>query len=165
MAPCILGGLGLVRSIDPIDVLGLPLGADWWVALVTPELRIETREARRLLPDEWSRADWVQQMANTAGLVAAFLAGDAELARRSLVDRFAEPRRAHLIPRFYEVQAAARGAGALGCSISGSGPTLFALTEGESAALACEEAMRRAFEEVPALSHVCRIGRQGARRV
>ena len=162
VAASLLGGLALVRSVDPIDVVALPVAAPWWLALWTPHVHIETRAARALLPAHSARADWVQQMANTAALVHAFASGDAALLSRALDDRYAEPRRAPLIPRFPQVKAAARAAGALGCSVSGSGPTVFAVAPDEPAAHAVAAAMRDAGE-VPASVHVGAIARQGVR--
>ena len=163
IAPSVVGGLALSRSVDPIDVVKLPVAADWWIALVTPRVRIQTKDARALLPDQSDRATWIQQMANTTALAHAFAVADGSLLRRALDDRYAEPRRAPLIPRFYEVKDAALNAGAFGCSISGSGPTLFAIAENESAARACAEAMRRAFREVDSTVHAGAIAREGVR--
>lgn len=163
LAPCALGGLVLVRSVEPLDVIPLPPAAPWWVALVTPAVRVETRAARALLPKAWEQAEWVRQMAHTSALVVAFLRGDAGMARRALDDRYAEPRRAVLIPRFAEVKAAALEAGALGCSLSGSGPTLFALAEDEAAARRCAAAMTSAFQTLASTSHVGPIAKNGAR--
>ena len=162
IAPSTVGGLALSRSIDPIDVIKLPVAAEWWIALVTPRVRIQTREARALLPDKTDRAEWIQQMANTTALAHAFAVADGDLLRRALDDRYAEPRRAPLIPRFYDVQRAALDAGAFGCSISGSGPTLFAIAPDERTARECAAAMENAFGEI-ASSHVGAIAREGVR--
>jgi homoserine kinase len=165
IAPSVVGGLALSRCVDPIDVVPIPVAADWWVALVTPRVRIQTKDARALLPLESDRAMWIQQMANTTALALAFSTGDGALLGRALDDKYAEPRRAPLIPHFYEVQRAAREAGAFGCSISGSGPTLFAIAEDEPRARACAEAMRLAFAEVESATHVGAIAKTGVRRV
>ena len=125
IAPITLGGLVLSRSIDPIDVVPLPVPEKWSLALITPRVRIETKKARAILPDKWERESWVQQMANASALIVAFMTGDGALARRALDDLYAEPRRASMIPHFAEVKRAALDAGAFGCSISGSGPTVF----------------------------------------
>ena len=164
IAPSVVGGLALSRSVDPIDVVKLPVAASWWVALVTPRVRIQTKEARALLPNESSRAEWIQQMANTTALAHAFAVGDGALLRRALDDRYAEPRRASLIPHFYDVKNAALENGALGCSISGSGPTLFAIAENEHAARVCATAMQVAFAEVESTAHVGAIAKEGVRR-
>ena len=163
IGPATLGGLALARSADPVDVVPLPVAAAWWVALATPRVRVETRTARSLLPDALPRAEWVQQMANTAAMVHAFAAGDAALLARALDDRHAEPRRAPLIPRFGAVKAAALAAGSCGCSISGSGPTVFAIAVDEPTARRCGEAMRAAFGDVTADVHVGPVARRGVR--
>ncbi|HEX8619184.1 MAG TPA: homoserine kinase [Thermoanaerobaculia bacterium] len=164
IAPSVVGGLALSRSVDPIDVIKLPVAEEWWIALVTPNVRIRTRDARALLPEECDRATWIQQMANTTALAHAFAAGDGALVTRALDDRYAEPRRASLIPNFYDVKRAALKAGAFGCSISGSGPTLFAIAPDEAVARACRDAMAQAFGEV-AGTHVGAIAKQGVRAV
>jgi homoserine kinase len=164
IAPSVVGGLALSRSTDPIDVVKLPVAADWWIAMVTPRVRIQTKDARALLPGETDRATWIQQMANTTALAHAFAIADGELLRRALDDRYAEPRRAPLIPRFYEVKKAALDAGAFGCSISGSGPTLFAIANDGPAARHCAAAMQRAFGDVESTAHVGAIAKEGVRR-
>ncbi|MGC4122189.1 MAG: homoserine kinase [Myxococcales bacterium] len=163
IAPCVLGGLTIVRSVDPQDVVKIPVPADWYLALVTPAVRVETKAARALLPKAWEQAEWVQQMANTTSLAWAFASSDAALVRRALDDRYAEPRRAALIPHFADVKAAALAAGALGCTISGSGPTVFALAETRSVAQACAAGMQKAFAEIASTAHVGAISRSGAR--
>lgn len=163
IAPSTVGGLALSRSIDPIDVIKLPVMADWWIALVTPRVRIQTKEARALLPDQTPRAEWIQQMANTTALAHAFAIADGALLKRALDDRYAEPRRAPLIPRFADVKRAALDAGAFGCSISGSGPTLFAVAPDERTARECAAAMERAFGETASV-HVGAIAKEGVRR-
>ena len=165
VAASVLGGLTLVRSAEPLDVVRIPLLGEWWVALATPEVRIETRAARALLPAAWERAAWVHQMANTAALVHALATGDRELVRRALHDHYAEPHRAALIPRFAEVKQAALGCGALGCSISGSGPTVFALASTSEAALRCASAMQAAFAGTSSTAHVGRVSDEGAREL
>lgn len=164
IAPSVLGGLALVRSVDPLDVVSLPVKEDWHVALVTPHVRIETKSARALLPESLPRAQWIAQMANTASMVHAFASGDSALMKRALVDLYAEPARASLIPRFPEIKAAALENGAFGCSISGSGPTVFALVL-EQDAQRCVDAMAAAAGEIGCDRIVSPIARQGARVV
>jgi homoserine kinase len=163
VAASALGGLTLVRNAEAMDVVKIPLSGEWWVAMVTPEVRIETRAARALLPEASARADWVQQMANTAALVQGLATGDRGLVWRSLHDHYAEPRRASLIPRFAEVKQAALSSGALGCSISGSGPTVFALAAASEAARRCATAMQAAFAGTASTVHVGRVADEGAR--
>ena len=161
IAPITMGGLVLSRSIDPIDVIPLPAPQNWSIALITPRVRIETKQARAILPQKWERESWIQQMANTSALIVAFSTGDGALARRALDDLYAEPRRAPMIPHFYDVKRAALDAGAFGCSISGSGPTIFAIVDA-STSRNCAEAMRRAMGNVPSEVRVAGIARQGA---
>jgi homoserine kinase len=165
IAASLTGGLALSRCVRPIDFVALPVNADWRIALVTPDVRIETKAARAVLPATSDRAEWLQQMANTAGVIHAFASGDAELLRRSLDDRYAEPRRAALIPRFADVKRAAIEAGALGCTISGSGPTLFAIAADGEIARRVATAMRHAFGDVASVTRVSAIARQGVRAV
>jgi homoserine kinase len=163
IAACVLGGLTLVRSTDPIDVVRVPLARPLWVVLVTPGVRLETRTARSVLATSLDRAAWVQQMANTAALLHGLASGDLGLVSRALVDGFAEPRRAPLIPRFDQVKRAALDAGALGSSISGAGPTIFALVEDEAKGGPVMAAMRSALGEVPGRAQLVPVATRGAR--
>lgn len=163
IAPCVLGGLALVRSTSPMDVISIPFQAHWFVALVSPAVRVETKTARALLPIQWERSGWVQLMANTTALTVAFMTGDTALVKRALDDVYAEPRRASLIPHFHDVKTAALRNGALGASISGAGPTVFALCENEVTAHRCAAEMQLAFGSIPSTQHVGAVARQGAR--
>lgn len=163
IAAAVLGGLALSRFVDPIDVVAIHVREPWWVAVATPDVRIETRAARAILPEAWPQRMWVQQMANTTALAHAFECGDGELLSRALDDRYAEPLRANLIPRFLDVKRAAVLAGAFGCSISGSGPTLFAIAADETIARGCADAMQRAFENIRSTTHAGPIAKKGAR--
>lgn len=163
IAPITMGGLVLSRLAQPIDVIKLPILDDWHVALVTPHVRVETKAARAILPMDWPRSEWIPQMANVAAMVHAFATGDGALLRRSLDDRYAEPRRASLIPHFYDVKQAALDAGAFGCSISGSGPTVFAIVPQEKASFIAS-VMLEAFDDLACDVHVAPIAQQGVRR-
>jgi homoserine kinase len=162
IAASVLGGLALVRSVDPIDALRLPISGDWRVVLVTPHVRLSTKRARAVLPASSDRKVWVQEMANSVGLAHAFATGDAALMRRCLDDVYAEPHRSALIPHFDAVKRAALDAGAHGCSISGAGPTLFAMADDVSAA-AIGTAMQTAFAEIASDVRVTRVAAEGAR--
>ncbi|HSP15149.1 MAG TPA: homoserine kinase [Thermoanaerobaculia bacterium] len=163
IAASTLGGLAITLSVDPIDAISVPAPAQWRVVLLTPRVRIETKKAREILPAHWDRASWTRQMASTTALAYAFATADAQLVRRALDDRYAEPIRADLIPNFRDVKRAALDAGALGCSISGSGPTIFALTTDNDARVA--EAMRAAMREVPCDVHAGMISKRGAHAI
>lgn len=165
IAPCVFGGLCLVREVQPADVVSLKIAGEWWVTLVTPNMKLATKTARGVLPENVTRSLLVQQMANTAGVVAAFTMGDHALMRRSLHDLLAEPSRASLIPHFTDVKAAALGAGALGCSISGAGPSIFAISDRERTARHAGDAMVSAFGSVGAAFHVGKPSQKGAHQV
>jgi len=145
IAPSLLGGFVLIRSMDPLDVVRLPVPAELHVVLAKPEHRMRTAEARAVLPRDVSRAVALHQAAHVAAMVAAFALEDYELLARSVDDRIAEPVRAGLLPGFAEAKAAALAAGALGSSISGSGPTAFALARGRESAERVARAMAEAY--------------------
>ncbi|MBN1836375.1 MAG: homoserine kinase [Spirochaetales bacterium] len=147
VAPSLLGGFVLIRSYDPLDIVRLPVPRGLSAAIVHPHTEIRTEDARRILKKELRLADAVRQWGNLAALVAALYEGDLQLLSRSLQDVVAEPRRALLIPGFDRVKAAALESGALGCSISGSGPSLFALCASVEDAGRAGGAMRAAFRE------------------
>ncbi|MBI5499320.1 MAG: homoserine kinase [Deltaproteobacteria bacterium] len=164
VAPALLGGFVLVRSYRPLDVVRLPTPAELWCALAHPQLEIRTADARRILRDRVRLSDAVVQWGNTAGLVAGLLLGDYALIGRSLQDVIVEPVRAVLIPGFARIKEAALDAGALGCSISGSGPSVFALARGAAAARAAGDAMASAVRGfgLPCDVWVSPLGGRGA---
>lgn len=145
VAPALLGGLVLVRGIDPVDVVRLPVPDGLTVVVVTPDFDLPTRDARAVLPDTVSLATMVRQSAHLASLVSAFHTGDMALLGRSLVDEVVTPRRASLIPGAPEAMQAALESGALGSSLSGSGPSVFALCRSARSAEVGARAMRAAF--------------------
>ena len=145
IAPALLGGVVLIRTMDPLDLIQLPVPADLWVVLARPEQRMRTADARAVLPRDIPRAVALHQAAQVAAMVAALATDDYDLLARSVDDRIAEPARAGLLPGFAEAKAAARAAGALGSSISGSGPTSFALARGRPSAERIAAAMEQAY--------------------
>jgi homoserine kinase len=165
VAPALLGGLVLVRSLDPIDVVSLPMPEELRIVLAHPEQRLHTADARAVLPAAIERPLAIYQAAQVAAMVAAFIMDDRALLSRAFDDRIAEPARAPLLPGFREAKAAALAAGALGGSISGSGPTSFALAAGDEAAGRVAAAMERAYREagVACRARVARVDRLGAR--
>jgi len=166
-APSLLGGIVLVRSYDPLDILELPVPPGLWVAVVHPHCSVKTAEARALVADHRFRIEQcVANLGNIGALVSALYRADLKLLGRSIDDRLVEPLRAHLIPGFVEVKAAARRAGALGCSISGSGPSVFAFADDEARAMEVSGAMREAFRGAAGLetdAYVGRVNAAGAR--
>lgn len=167
VAPSLLGGFVIVRAIDPADIVSIPTPDDLRIVIAHPAYEMRTAEARSVLPQQVTRAVAVAQAANAAATVAALAAGDYGLLRRSLVDLIAEPVRAPLLPGFREARQAALGAGAAGSSISGSGPTVFALASGEEAGAAIAAAMYGAYEKlgIECAVRVARVDREGARVV
>lgn len=152
VAPSILGGITLVRSYDPLEVVQLPVPDGLHVVAVHPHCEVSTAQARALLANRtFPLTDVVANAGNLAALVAALHQGNLPLLGRAIEDRLVEPVRAPLIPGFQAVRAAALDAGALGCSISGSGPTLFALVESDVDAAAVALAMRAAFRSAARL--------------
>lgn len=145
VAPSLLGGFALIRSYSPLDVVQLPVPAGLACAVVHPHTEVRTEDARRILKKEIRLSDAVHQWGNLAALVAALFNGDLALLGRSLEDVVAEPARSILIPGFAAVKSAALASGALGCSISGSGPSVFALCSSQEAAAAAGKAMVDAF--------------------
>ena len=167
LAPSLLGGLVLVRSVEPMDVVQLPLPASLRVVLVQPEQRLNTRDARAVLPADVSRDIALHQAAHVAAMVAGACLGDLQLLGRGLDDRIAEPARRRLLPGFEEAQRAARIAGALGGSISGAGPTAFALVEDDIIGARVLDAMQRAYAAagMPTSGRVAEVDFQGAREL
>jgi len=165
VAPSLFGGLVLVRSAIPADVVRLPAPPGLRCVLALPELTLNTRDARAVLPRQVPLRDVTTQCANLAGVLAGCYRGDLALIGRSLRDVLVEPHRAALIPGFHAVQAAAMDAGALGCSISGAGPSLFAWCAGDAVADAVALAMRDAFAraDVAASAWVSPVDGPGAR--
>jgi len=153
IAPCLYGGFVLVRCANPPDIVPLPVPDGLVAVVVHPHLEIETAHARALLGDSVRLSDAIQQWANLGAFVDALHRADFGLLARSLEDRIAEPKRASLVPGFDAIKAAAAAAGALGCSLSGSGPSMFALCRGadqaRSVAAAMTEAVTRAVGSAP----------------
>jgi homoserine kinase len=141
VAPCLCGGFVLVRRPDPPEVIQLPVPPGLMAVVVHPDLEIETARARAMLGATVPLADAVRQWANLGALVHGLHRGDFGLIGRALEDTIAEPRRASLVPGLALIKRAASDAGALGCSLSGSGPSLFALCVGRAAAVRVAEAM------------------------
>jgi len=166
VAPSLYGGFILARSTNPPDIVRLPVPAGLACAVLHPHVEVHTGKARALLGEDVKLRDAVKHWGNVGALVASLFSGDHALLSRSLEDVIAEPKRAPLVPGFYAVKAAALAAGALGCSISGSGPSVFALASSLEVAKQAGAAMQRAFDNESAVGAdlwVSTVGRQGAR--
>ena len=167
VVPCLLGGIVLIRRVEPLEFTRIPTPAWLRIALVRPDMTLSTKSARSILPKAVDRATALAQAAAVSSMIAAFCLGDPSLLRGAVDDRIAEPAREHLIPGFRRVKRAALDAGALGCSISGAGPSMFALADSDIAAQAAMRAMLSAFESngVRAEGRVASIDERGARLV
>ena len=167
IAPSLLGGIVLIRCMETPDIVQLAVPDELVVVLVRPAQQMRTADARAVLPREVSRAAALHQAAQVGALVAALALGDYELLGRAIDDRIAEPARAGLLPGFREAKAAALAAGALGSSISGSGPTAFALTRGTDAGERVAAAMIAAYAAAGQRSdaRVTDVDRIGARLI
>ena len=147
VAPAVLGGLVLVRTIDPLDVWRLPVPRELHIVVVTPVFELPTRVAREALPDTVPMGTLVQNSANLSALVHALHSNDLALLGRALDDKIVTPARSPLIPGCDRVIEAARAAGALASSISGAGPSMFALCVSKKPTDAVAAAMSDAFSE------------------
>ncbi len=168
IAPSICGGFVLVRRTSPLDVLRLPVPAGLTAVVVHPDLEIETARARALLGDMVALSDAVKQWANLGALVHGLHTGDFGVIGRALEDTIAEPRRASLVPGLSMIKRAAAEAGALGCSLSGSGPSLFALCASPDVAPRVADAMTLAVRTHiggEPQTYISGVGAPGARIV
>jgi homoserine kinase len=152
ISPCIYGGITLIRSIFPLDIVSLP-APPMFVAVVHPQIEVKTSDAREILRKEVLLKDAIKQWGNIAGLVAGFMKNDYGLISRSLEDVIIEPVRSMLIPGFDDVKKSSLDAGALGGGISGSGPSIFMLCETESIAKKVEKIMNNVYENTGLLYH------------
>jgi homoserine kinase len=167
IAPSLFGGIVLIRSMEPLELVHLPVPDELLVVVARPNQRMRTADGRAVLPAEIPRAVALYQAAQVGALVAALASNDYALLGRAIDDRIAEPVRAGLLPGFREAKSAALAAGALGSSISGSGPTAFALVRGPEVAMKVAEAMAAAYAALGQRSEVrvTTVDREGARLV
>lgn len=146
VGPSLLGGIVLVRNNATLDVHSLPVPEKLYAAVVYPEVEILTREARSILSKDVLLEQLIEQSGNLAGFIVGLYHSNYPLIGRSLQDVVIEPQRARLIPNFYAVKSAALETGALGCSISGAGPSIFALCDDPVTAKNVGVAMGKVFE-------------------
>ncbi|NIM36639.1 MAG: homoserine kinase [Hydrotalea flava] len=164
IAPAIYGGVTLIRSIFPLDII--PITApDLYVTVVHPQIEVRTADARQILKQNVLLKDAIKQWGNIAGLVAGFIQHDYELIARSLEDVIIEPVRSILIPGFYEIKNKCKEVGALGGGISGSGPSIFMLSKTKDIAIAVENIMKEVYYAIGLdyYTHVTTINQQGVK--
>lgn len=164
LAPCIYGGFTLVRSSEPLDIVEIAF-PDLYATVIHPQIEVKTSEARAMLPKDVPLAEAVRNWSNLGAFVAALASGDLDLMARSMVDTIVEPARQALIPKFAELKAASLAAGAIGGGISGSGPSVFMLSESRAIAEYVREAMNIVYGPtgIDFNTYVSRISPHGVR--
>lgn len=168
VGPSLLGGLVLVSSYEPLELVHLNYPENLVFVLVTPYHEVKTRDAREVIPRMLPLQDHIANSASLASMIYALERGNLPLFGRSVQDKIVEPARAALIPGFFHVKQAALEAGAYGCSISGAGPTIFAITDQLEKGQMIGRAMQEAFLKKASLESrfwVCRVDSEGARQV
>ena len=167
VAPCLLGNFTLVRNINPMDVITIPSPKNLYVTVIHPQVELKTSEMRAVLPIDIPLKKAITQWANVGSLVAGLYTSNYELIGRSLEDVIVEPFRGRFIPEFYELKKKAIDNGALGSGISGSGPSVFAFSEGKLVAEKVANSFKNHFEkiEIPFEIHVSKIDAIGVRKI
>ena len=163
LAPAIFGGFTLVKSACPLHVLELPTPSDVFATLIHPQIEIKTSESRAILPKDIPLSNAITQWANVGSLVHALHTSDYKLLKDSLNDVVIEPYRKQLIPHFDAIKKASLQAGALGCAISGSGPSIFMLSKGDATAQNVEKAIRDVYAktDIAFETYVSKINTEG----
>jgi len=163
VAPAIFGGFTLVRGYDPLDIVSIPTPKDLYATVIHPQIEIKTSDSRKILKTNITLAQGIRQWGNLGGLVAGLFKDDYELIGRSLEDHIIEPIRSILIPEFELLKREIKCAGALGSGISGSGPSVFALSKGEETAQKVARSMEKIYRNtgIDFDIHVSSIGTKG----
>ncbi len=147
VAPCMLGGIILIRSYEPLEIISLPVPKSLRLVIIHPQVEVLTKDSRAVLPSRIELKTGIRHWANTAALVAGLYTSDYALIGRAAEDFIAEPARADLLPHFFDLKSAAMASGALACSISGSGPSVFALCQNQKTASLVSAAMQNFFKK------------------
>tara|TARA_R110002012_G_scaffold322018_1_gene553711 strand:- start:6508 stop:7437 length:930 start_codon:yes stop_codon:yes gene_type:complete len=167
VAPALFGGFTLVRSYQPLDIVKINTPSELVATVIHPQIEIKTSDSRRILKTTISLEDGIKQWGNVGGLIAGLFTEDFDLIGRSLEDHIIEPMRSILIPGFDAVKQKALETGALGCGISGSGPSIFALSKGEAMAKKVGRAMTEVYEKIGIDYdvHVSKINKEGIKQL
>lgn len=167
VAPALFGGFTLVRSYNPLDVIQIPSPKALYATVIHPQIEVKTSDSRKILKTNITLADGIKQWGNVGGLIAGLFKEDYDLIGRSLEDHIVEPIRSILIPGFDDVKASAIEAGALGCGISGSGPSIFSFSKGEETARKVGEVMKEIYQNIGIDYdvHVSKINIQGIKKI
>jgi len=163
VAPALLGDFVLIRSYEPLDIIQLKAPEELYCTVVHPHIQVKTEDSRMILKKQISLKKAIEQWGNVAGLITGILTSDYPLIGRSMQDVIIEPVRSILIPKFDEVKRSVLKAGALGCGISGSGPSIFTLSKGERNAQNVQDTMRKIYQNIVVGFdiHVSKINKQG----
>ena len=165
LAPALFGRFTLVKSVSPLQILEIPSPDDLYATIIHPQIEIKTSESRAMLPKEVALQDAIAQWANLGSLIHALHTSDYELIKNSLHDVIVEPHRSKLIPHYDDVKTSTINAGALGCGISGSGPSIFTLSKGLETANKVKEAMQSVYSKsgIAFDIHVSKINTEGVK--
>ena len=161
IAPCFLGGLTLVQDVEQCQVYSITLKADIWLTVATPRVKVLTKDARSVLKSTLPTERWTRQMSHCTTLALALALPDYEALKFGLIDPFAEPERSPFVPDFLKAKTMAMDLGALGFSLSGSGPSCFAVTRSKEIALNIENGLKNLWGP-SILTHVCQPSLKGA---
>ena len=164
-APAVMGGITLIRGYEPLDIIKLPVPGNLYCPVIHPHLTVSTKQARSILPKEIPMHTAVTQWGNVGGLVAGLCTGNIELVGRSMRDAVAEPFRKQFIPGFDELRKKVLDAGALAMNISGSGPSVFALSDHKDKAEAAGRIMKEHFDSrgIGNEVYVVKVSNKGAK--
>ena len=167
VAPALFGGFTLVRSYQPLDIVRIHTPEELYATVIHPQIEVKTSDAREILKTTVPLKDAIKQWGNVGGLISGLYTEDYDLIGRSLEDHIIEPIRSILIPAFDAVKQSSLKAGALGCGISGSGPSIFALSKGEETAKKVAAAMKAVYEKVGIDYdiHISKVNKQGVKRI
>lgn len=165
VAPCLLGGFVLVRDYTPLDLIQLDYPEELYCTVIHPQIEVKTSDSRKMLKKQISLKDAITQWGNVGGLVSGLAKGDYQLISRSLKDVVAEPVRSLLIPLYDDAKKAALQAGALGCSVSGAGPSIFALSSDKVTADKVAKAFENTYKdvEIPTIIYTSKINPNGTK--
>lgn len=165
VAPCLFGGFILIRSLEPIDIIQLQTDNNLFCSIIYPKIEIKTIEARKILSRTISLKKGIAQWGNVGALVTGLITKNIDLVGRAVQDSVAEQKRALMIPGYYEIKKAALNAGAKGCNISGSGPSIFAFSNGKEDAWEIGNAMKKVVDSMNIENkiYVTQISKKGPR--
>ena len=163
IAPAIFGGFTLVKNISPLNVISLPYPNDLYCVIIHPQIEIKTSESRKILPKNVSLENATKQLTNLGGLIHGLHTNNYDIIKSSLKDELIEMHRSKLIPLFDEVKENSMNSGALGCSISGSGPSIFSLCKGKKTAEKIEKSIINIYSssDIEFSTYISKINKRG----